>query len=250
MSPSAKTSGWPGSVRSGSTVTRPARSSSAPVSSPSWPARLEAVTPAAQTTVRAGTLGVPLRRRSSRLGVDADHHPAGEHGHAEPLAASARPSPRATAGRSSSTRSRGLDEQDAGRRAGRSRGSRGAGCRAASSAIWPAISTPVGPAPDDHEGEPARRAAGVGLELGRLEGAEEAAAHDERALERLDLGGVLAPVVVAEVGVARAARHDQRVVGERGRRRDLRRPAGAAPRARSRSKSATSAITRGRCAGA
>src|SRR5205085_166886 len=52
MSPSAKTSGRPGSVRSGSTVTRPARSTSAPVSSPSCLARLEAVTPAAQITVR------------------------------------------------------------------------------------------------------------------------------------------------------------------------------------------------------
>src|SRR5215207_8098200 len=35
MSPSARTSGWPGRVRSGSTVTRPARSSSAPDSSAS-----------------------------------------------------------------------------------------------------------------------------------------------------------------------------------------------------------------------
>ena len=43
MSPSASTSGWPGRVRSGSTATRPARSSSAPVSSPSWAARPDAV---------------------------------------------------------------------------------------------------------------------------------------------------------------------------------------------------------------
>ncbi len=59
MSPSANTSGWPGSVRSGSTVIRPARSSSAPVSSPSLVASSEAVTPAAQITVRARTRSVP-----------------------------------------------------------------------------------------------------------------------------------------------------------------------------------------------
>ncbi len=87
----------------------------------------------------------------------------------------------------------------------------------ASSAIWPAISTPVGPGAHDHEGEQGGAQLGVGLDLGRLEGAEEAAAHAERALERLYLGGVLAPVVVAEVRVARAAGHDQRVVGDRAR---------------------------------
>ena len=53
MSPIAKTSGCPGKVRSGSTVTRPARSTSAWVWSPSRLARLDAVTPAAQITVLA-----------------------------------------------------------------------------------------------------------------------------------------------------------------------------------------------------
>ncbi len=42
----------PGESEIGSTVTRPARSRSAPVSSASLPARLDAVTPAAQTTAR------------------------------------------------------------------------------------------------------------------------------------------------------------------------------------------------------
>src|SRR5437763_848605 len=65
----------------------------------------------------------------------------------------------------------------------------------------------------------AARLEAVTLQLGRREGAEDSPAHRERALERLDLGSVLAPLVVAEVGVLRAAGDDQRVVAERGRRR-------------------------------
>ncbi len=52
MSPSASTSRWPGRVRSLSTVTRPARSVSAPVRPASLPASGDAATPAAQMTVR------------------------------------------------------------------------------------------------------------------------------------------------------------------------------------------------------
>src|SRR5438876_1050792 len=110
MSPSANTSGWPLIVRSGSTVTRPARSSSAPLCAASLAAIEEAVTPAAQMTVRVG-----IR---------------------------------------------------------------------------------------------------VGLHLGRLERAEDVTARHQRALQRLHLGGVLTPLVVAEVGVARAAGHDQGVVAD------------------------------------
>ncbi len=54
----------------------------------------------------------------------------------------------------------------------------------------------------DHKGEPARSASRVGLGFGRLECAEDPAARDERALERLHLGRVLAPLVVAEIRVA------------------------------------------------
>ena len=111
----------------------------------------------------------------------------------------------------------------------------------ASSPIWPAISTPVGPAPTTTNVSHAARRVGVRLRLGRLERAEDAAAHDERALERLHLGGVLAPLVVAEVRVARAAGDDQRVVRERRRRRHVRRPIAACSSRASRSKSATSA---------
>ena len=51
MSPTAKTSGCPGRLRSGSTAILPARSVSAPVASASRPAKGEAWTPAAQMTV-------------------------------------------------------------------------------------------------------------------------------------------------------------------------------------------------------
>ena len=86
MSPSAKTSGWPGRVRSASTVTRPARSRSAPVSSASVEARPDAVTPAAQTTVCVETRRVapfPSSDRDAGL-VDADDGAAQHRRHSEP----------------------------------------------------------------------------------------------------------------------------------------------------------------------
>ena len=52
MSPTAKTSGWSGSVQSSSTAILPARSHVAPLASASRPAKGEACTPAAQILVR------------------------------------------------------------------------------------------------------------------------------------------------------------------------------------------------------
>ena len=65
---------------------------------------------------------------------------------------------------------------------------------------------------DDDEREPGSAPFGIGLLLGRLERAEDAAADCQRALERLHLRRMLAPLVVAEVGVLRAAADDERVV--------------------------------------
>ena len=59
MSPSATTSGWPGTVRSASTTSRPARSSPPPPACAEAPARLDGVTPAAQITVRAACCSKP-----------------------------------------------------------------------------------------------------------------------------------------------------------------------------------------------
>jgi hypothetical protein len=84
----------------------------------------------------------------------------------------------------------------------------------ASSAIWPAISTPVGPAPTTTKVEPRRAARGILLELGQLEGAEDPAAHLERVVDRLHARGVDGEVVATEVRLRRASGDDQAVVGE------------------------------------
>ena len=78
-----------------------------------------------------------------------------------------------------------------------------------SSAICPAISTPVGPAPTTTNVSHAARAASSVLDLRRLEREQDALAQVERALERLQLRRVRRPVVVAEVRVARARRDDE-----------------------------------------
>ena len=79
MSPMAKTSGCPGTVRSGSTAMRPARSTSAPLASASLAASGDAWTPAAQIVVWASIRDL----LPSALGhVDAegvDTHDPGAH---------------------------------------------------------------------------------------------------------------------------------------------------------------------------
>ena len=75
------------------------------------------------------------------------------------------------------------------------------------------------PGADDDESEPGVACLGARLALGGLEGGEQPATHRERTLERLDLGGVHPPVVMAEVRVVRAAGDDQRVVAKPLRRR-------------------------------
>ena len=225
MSPIANTSGCPGRVRSASTVTRPARSRSAPVSSASLPARPDAVTPAAQTTARLAMRSAPPSRPSSVT-------PAAS------IPITVRPvrtvTPRRCSDRSAfadseggklvSTRSAASTSRMRARRGSMVRKSRRSVSRA-SSAIWPAISTPVGAGADDDEREPRVACRCVRLALGGLEGGEEPAANGECTLERLDLGGVQPPFLVAEVRVVRAAGDDQRVVAEPFRRRH--RPDGA-----------------------
>ena len=74
-----------------------------------------------------------------------------------------------SAGSSGSSAVAGLDEQDARRPRCRPRGSRARSVSRASSAIWPAISTPGRPAADHDEREPGGAPRRVGLDLGRLE---------------------------------------------------------------------------------
>ena len=85
--------------------------------------------------------------------------------------------------------------------------------RCASSAIWPAISTPVGPGSDDDEGQgPLLLGRGPG-QLGELEGAEDATAQLEGVVDRLHPGRVGGELVVAEPRLACAGGDEQRVVG-------------------------------------
>ena len=70
---------------------------------------------------------------------------------------------------------------------------------------------------DHDERQPRAPAVRILLQLGRLEGGEDAAADVERAGQRLQLRRVRPPLVVAEVGVARTSRHHERVVGDDGR---------------------------------
>jgi hypothetical protein len=72
---------------------------------------------------------------------------------------------------------------------------------------------------DDDEREPRVAFVCGRLCFGGLEGGEEPAAHRKCAFERLDLGGVHPPVLVAEIRILRAAGDNQRVVAEPFRRR-------------------------------
>ena len=64
----------------------------------------------------------------------------------------------------------------------------------------------------DDEGEELVHRGRVGLDLGQLKRAENARAQLEGVVDGLHAGGEDREVIVAEVGLARARRHDQRVV--------------------------------------
>ena len=84
-------------------------------------------------------------------------------------------------------------------------------CRAISASA-PASSTPVGAAPDDHEGEEAPLASRVALALGRFEREQHPPPHLERIVERLEARGTSRPFRMSEIGVSGAGRDDQKVV--------------------------------------
>ena len=114
----------------------------------------------------------------------------------------------------------GLDEQDAA--AAGIGGSEVAGQRVAGElGDLPGHLDAGGTGADDRERQPLAAPLGVFLELGGLERGQDLAAHGQRAFERLHLCRVFAPLVVAEVGVVRAARDDQRVIGHRVRYRQI-----------------------------
>ena len=146
MSPSAKTSGCPGSVRSASTVTRPARSSSAPLRSARRDARLDAVTPAAQITlceaIRSASPLPSMVTPSSSMPTTV--WPVTT---LTPIRCSERAAfAESEGGKVVSTRSAASTSRIRAVRGSTARKSLRKVSRA-SSAICPAISTPVGPAP-------------------------------------------------------------------------------------------------------
>jgi hypothetical protein len=71
-----------------------------------------------------------------------------------------------------------------------------------------------GSAADDDESQPRALQRAVRLPFGRLQRGEDPAADVERPLQGLELGRVLAPAVMPEVGVVRPTGDNQTVVLE------------------------------------
>ena len=211
MSPTANTSGWPGSVRSGSVAMRPARSTSAPLCSASIAASGEACTPAAQTTVRAAMRSVPSLvvtstpfasmpvTRAPILQLDAESFELARRAPGEIVA---------------ERRQRFLaavDQEHAHRR----RVERAE--LAAQSADRELADLPrdldAGRArADDDDRQPVSSLGGVGRGLGHLERAEDAAPELERVVDRLHARRMQRELVVAEVRLPGAGGDDQAVV--------------------------------------
>ena len=215
MSPSAKTSGWPGRVRSGfdrnatgavllgagELGQRRGEAGRGDAGGPDDGSRRDALRRAVRVLDRDAGL------------VDVDDGAAEHRRHAQPAqrALGLRRQRRREPGEHAVG---GLDEQDAAA-AGI------CGAEVAAQGVAGELGDLAGhldaggTGADHHERQPLAAPLGIALDLGGLEGGEDAAAHGQRALERLHLGRMGAPLVVAEVGVVRAARDDQRVIGDR-----------------------------------
>ncbi len=188
MSPIAKTSGRPGNVRSAVTVNRPARSTSDPISDASAAASGDAATPAAQMTVCAPTSSASSL--SERIVTEA-----------EPTSTTVCPTSGVTPSFSSARSA--LCESEGGKpvrmrsavstrstralrvstwRKSRRRLSR------ASSAICPAISTPVGPPPTTTNVSQLRRLSSSGSTSAASNAVRISVADVEGTGERLQLG--------------------------------------------------------------
>ena len=194
MSPTANTSGWPGSVRSGSTAMRPARSSSAPLASASLAASGDACTPAAQIVVWASIRDV--LPSASVTSTPAASTPTTRAAHAqldaEPLELLWPPCRRAGRRRSASGSLPPSTQHHPDRRRVE-RAELASEQRTASSRTWPASSTPVGPAPTmTMVSQCAARRRRVG-DLGHLEGAEDPPAQLEGVVDRLHARRVAGP---------------------------------------------------------
>ena len=180
VSPMTKISGWPGTTRSGPTMTRPARSC------------LDAEPSRGRRGRDAGGpddgRGLPGARRRWRRRLRRTGRPA------------CRAAPRHAAARASAARLRSASrERPAAARGPAStstmRASRGSMVRKswrsatwASSAMAPAISTPVGPPPITTKVRKRRRSSGVVGRFGVLEGGQDAAADAGGVVDLLQAG--------------------------------------------------------------
>ena len=213
MSPTAKTSGCPGRLRSGSTAIRPARSVSAPVASASMPASGEAWTPAAQMTVpQSKRPFVALRA----LGVDAegiDTDDAQSHAqldaHLLELGGGA---PREVVAEGGQRLLAAVDQDDPDRRRVDAAEVLGQ-APVRQLADLPGQLDAGRPGSDDDEGHPEPLQRAIAQRLGDLESAVDAAPQLHGVVDRLHAGGDHGELVVAEVRLPGARRHDEAVVG-------------------------------------
>ena len=217
MSPSASTSGCPGSERSGSTVTRPdlvdlgagcLRETCGQLR------RRHAGRPDGGARRRLHRIAVRAADRD-RAGGDADHGVVDERRHAQSLQRARRfPGQRLGEFRPAPGREASTSSTRAAARVGRPE----VGAHHVSRQLCDLARhlDAGGTGADHHEGQPGLPQLRVGLQLRRLECGQDPAADVECAGERLQLRRVGPPLVVAEVVVPRAACDDQRVVSEGG----------------------------------
>ena len=200
VSPMTKMSGWPGTERSGVTFTRPARSVSAPSQ---WPAG-EAITPAAQMTVRASMRSAPIETPSASSAVTA--------------VPSRTSTPSCSSDVFAASDSDGIERRQQARRRLDQNDARAARIdraeirreRAVGKLRDGAGHLDAGrAAADDDEIQQPRALGRIGLGLGLLEGEQDAAADVGRVVDGLQAGRERRPVVVAEIGVLRAGRENQ-----------------------------------------
>ena len=234
MSPTTNTSGCPGRLRSGLTLTRPARSTSASLCSAScWPSG-EALTPAAHTlqrdrirrSVPSGSItSTPVLSTPTTLTLSWTSTPI--------LASWSRAAGGQLLAERPEHRRRGVQQDHPGL----------AGVDPAEVPAQRPVRQlgdlarhlhPGGAGADDDEGQPLLGLGRVGAQLGQLERPEDPAAQLQRVVDALHPGRELGELVVAEVGLAGPGGHDQAVVrGHRGAQR-AERGHGARGRGRSR----------------
>ena len=239
MSPTAKTSGWPGIVRSGSTEMRPARSTSAPVASASALASGEACTPAAHSTVRAAMRSVLPSASADVDPVAVDAGDPGAHAQldAEPLQLLGRAARQVVAERRQRLLAAVEQEHPHRRRVERAEVlARGCAWPARGSAR-PARTRSVRRRRRRSSATPRCSAASVAVSA--ISNAPSTRRRTSRASSMVFMPGrVQRQLVVAEVRLAGAAGDDQAVVGDLDRR--VRAAARRARSRRSRSKPVTS----------